>query len=274
MSQNLIAISEKLIGSKRISAVSARELHTKLGLKRQFTNWLDTYIDSDDWQSGRDYEVFNTDVKNSTGGRPETDAAFSLEMAEHVAMMTRTAAGKTVRNYFRAARDERDALRAQQPALPDFFNPQTKMLIETLMRVDHLEAEQAAQKDLIIATQRDTITAQETALAAQSTAIAAYEVAKTAIDGQAWVTIRQYCFIYAKDLGPIMSSSRQKSYAHFLGQYCEAHGIPTYKVSTTKEVPWNTENTYPIQTINETLPGWLNRDTGQAAFLVPPTEGV
>lgn len=38
----------------------------------------------------RDYVVYHLDVKNSKGGRPTTEYAFTLEAGKHVAMLSGT----------------------------------------------------------------------------------------------------------------------------------------------------------------------------------------
>lgn len=259
----LITITERRIGQKTLPAISARELYEGLGLKRSFSNWSLTLVENGDWLEHKDFEIMNAEVHNATLGRPpEKDYAFSLEMAEHVAMMTRTVTGREVRNYFRQARDERDALvtAQQSPMLPTFHNPQTKMFIDALIRIDYLEAEHAAHKDMLIANQAETIKAQEMAL--------------TALRGQQWLTIRQYVYIH--DLAHQMPLSTQRAYAKHVGQYSQEHGIPMYKAATA-DVVWPDERTYHVQAIHDTLGPWLQRQNGQVdttVFLMPPTQGV
>jgi anti-repressor protein len=83
---HLITITEKLVGQKTIQAVSARELHEKLGVKKDYSSWFSQH--TSEWRNGNDYSVFTLEGENLSGGRPASDATLSIQMAEHIAMMS------------------------------------------------------------------------------------------------------------------------------------------------------------------------------------------
>lgn len=68
-------------------AVNARELHQKLGNKRQFANWIKQRIEQYGFVENQDYEFFNKFVKNSNGGRSRIEYALSLDMAKELCMI-------------------------------------------------------------------------------------------------------------------------------------------------------------------------------------------
>lgn len=94
----LINITTAKIGEENINAVNARELHEKLGSKRQFGNWIKDRLEG--FIEGKDY-VSNKNVKNlPCGGRPEIDYIVSLDVAKHIAMLERNEQGRKIRQYF------------------------------------------------------------------------------------------------------------------------------------------------------------------------------
>ena len=58
-------------------AVNARELHEKLGNKKQFANWIQLRIEQYGFVENQDFQVFNQKVKNSNGGRSRKEYALS-----------------------------------------------------------------------------------------------------------------------------------------------------------------------------------------------------
>lgn len=81
-------------------AVNARELHEKLGNKKQFANWIQLRIEQYGFVENQDYEVFNQKVKNSNGGRSRKEYALSLDMAKELCMVENNDAGRRIRKYF------------------------------------------------------------------------------------------------------------------------------------------------------------------------------
>ena len=98
----LISIQTQLIGAEKQNAVNARELHTTLEVKKDFHTWLKAQISSLSLEENSDYRVFPLKGENSSpqGGRPKIDYIFTLDVAKHIAMASRTAKGREVRNYF------------------------------------------------------------------------------------------------------------------------------------------------------------------------------
>lgn len=99
-------------------AVNARELHQKLGNKRQFANWIKQrieqygFVENQDYEvfnkfvknsndaENQDYEVFKENLKNSSGGRSRKEYALSLDMAKELCMIENNEQGRLFRKYF------------------------------------------------------------------------------------------------------------------------------------------------------------------------------
>lgn len=81
-------------------AVSARELHTFLESKQQFTNWINNRIKKYGFIENQDYIVFNSFIKNPEGGRPLDEYVLTLDCAKELSMVEGNAKGKEARKYF------------------------------------------------------------------------------------------------------------------------------------------------------------------------------
>ena len=94
--EELIPIKEK--DGKQ--AVSARELHSFLGVKRDFSTWIKDRIDKYDLVENQDYEVFTNFGENPYGGRPLVEYALTIDAAKELSMVEGNEKGKIARRYF------------------------------------------------------------------------------------------------------------------------------------------------------------------------------
>ncbi|WP_246118454.1 antA/AntB antirepressor family protein [Apibacter muscae] len=94
--QELVKITEQ--NGKQ--AVSARELHTFLESKQQFSNWIRNRIKKYGLIENQDYIVFNKFIKNLEGGRPLDEYALTLDCAKELAMVEGNLKCKQARQYF------------------------------------------------------------------------------------------------------------------------------------------------------------------------------
>lgn len=77
-------------------AVSGRELHKFLEVRTPYDKWFPRMVE----YGFTAEEDFSTILSESTGGRPSTDHALTLDMAKEVSMIQRTDRGKQARQYF------------------------------------------------------------------------------------------------------------------------------------------------------------------------------
>lgn len=80
--------------------VSARLLHKELGVKTRFSQWVEQNFKM--FEEGEDFSpVVTTTPQNQHGGTQELqDFAVKLDMAKHLAMISKTPKGREVRSYF------------------------------------------------------------------------------------------------------------------------------------------------------------------------------
>ncbi|MFB7843595.1 antA/AntB antirepressor family protein [Microbacterium sp. NPDC056052] len=95
-------------------AVSGRELHAFLDVATPYKDWFPRML-AYGFTEGEDFGAI---LSESTGGRPATDHALTLDMAKELAMIQRTPRGKQARQYFIEV--EKDARGLQIPqTLPE-----------------------------------------------------------------------------------------------------------------------------------------------------------
>jgi anti-repressor protein len=76
--------------------VSGRELHKALEVKTAYKDWFPRMCEYG-FTEGKDFSSF---LSESTGGRPATDHALTIQMAKELCMLQRTEIGKKCRQYF------------------------------------------------------------------------------------------------------------------------------------------------------------------------------
>lgn len=76
--------------------VSGRELHEFLAVGTPYDKWFPRMCEYG-FSEGTDFSTF---LSESTGGRPKTNHAMTLDMAKEVSMIQRTEKGKQARLYF------------------------------------------------------------------------------------------------------------------------------------------------------------------------------
>lgn len=77
-------------------AVDGRDLHDFLEVGKDFTSWFKDMINYG-FEQGKDFTPFSV---KSTGGRPRSGYALTLDMAKELSMIQRTEKGKQARQYF------------------------------------------------------------------------------------------------------------------------------------------------------------------------------
>ena len=117
---------------------SARALYNYLEVKTPFTTWLARRVEEYGFVEGKD---FLTILEESTGGRPESDAALTVDMAKELGMVEKTTNGRTVRQYFIWAENKLKELATAPPAqLPTDFATALRLLadsVEEKARMQH-----------------------------------------------------------------------------------------------------------------------------------------
>jgi len=80
--------------------VDARELHTFLESRQDFSTWMRNRIKRFKFKEGEDYTSFHKIVERETGGSKRHDFALTLNMAKELAMVENNDKGREARRYF------------------------------------------------------------------------------------------------------------------------------------------------------------------------------
>jgi len=90
---NLIPVEEK--DGKQL--VDGRELHRFLQIKKDFATWLKRNLNKAHFVEGEDFSTF---MGESIGGRKPIEAVFTLDMAKHLCLLSKSERGFEARQYF------------------------------------------------------------------------------------------------------------------------------------------------------------------------------
>jgi phage anti-repressor protein len=142
-SQELIPITEMLRDGRIIQTVDARDLHTFLGSKRQFSDWIKTRLDYG-FKENVDYWVFHASVKNSQGGRPTTEYRLTLSMGKELAMVENNDQGRLARQYFIEC--ERRYFESSRPPVIDYSEEIKALRIKNLNAMAEMSVYPESQK--------------------------------------------------------------------------------------------------------------------------------
>ena len=92
--QGIIPVYTTDTGEK---VVIARELHSKLGISRDYSNWFKQMCEYG-FEQGKDYSPFLANRSDGKAGKPRQEHLLKFDMAKHIAMIQRTEIGMKIRN--------------------------------------------------------------------------------------------------------------------------------------------------------------------------------
>jgi phage anti-repressor protein len=111
---DLIVIKTQQIGNEEINSVDARDLHGRLGLRKDFSNWIKGNIAKLNLVENVDYV---TAAQKGEGGKfAPTEYILTIDAGKHISMMTNTETAHAIRTYF--IEFEKRAKTNQPPAIP------------------------------------------------------------------------------------------------------------------------------------------------------------
>lgn len=149
----LMIIESRQIGEGEIQTVNARELHSFLEAKKDFSTWIKDRIEKYGFTENQDYVIGSPVLGNQNGrggDRRSIDYHLSLDMAKELSMVERNDKGKQARQYFL------ECEKRAQFLSPSFQLPTS--LPEALRLAADL-AEQKMQLEATISAQAPTIEA-------------------------------------------------------------------------------------------------------------------
>lgn len=140
----LFRLEPRPMGPETVQTVDARELHAFLAVGRDFTTWIRDRIEQYGFIEGQD---FSPVLGKSSGGRPGTEYAISLDMAKELAMVERNEQGKRARAYFIEC--ERKAKQAGQLAIPQTLPEALRLAADLADKVEQQQKQLEAQKPAV-----------------------------------------------------------------------------------------------------------------------------
>ena len=94
---SLIQITKNIINGVEINSINARELHSSLEVKKAFTTWITTALDNAGAIENEDFTKLKCSLE---GSGYQYDYILTLDMAKHIAMMSKVPKSKVIRDYF------------------------------------------------------------------------------------------------------------------------------------------------------------------------------
>ena len=114
----LIPLHSQTIDGNAVETVSARELHTFLESKQDFSTWIKNRIEKYEFVENADYLLHKFMEQTPSGAKHKTDYYVSVGMAKELAMVENNDKGKQARKYFIECEKQ---LNAQQSQLPTTY---------------------------------------------------------------------------------------------------------------------------------------------------------
>lgn len=136
-----IPIAQREIVGEFVPTFDGRDLHAYMGVGKDYTNWAKAQIKRARLIESKDFVKLAQKGELSATGQTRHEYHFTIEAGKHIAMMSGTARGSEVREYFLAC--ERQA----RSAVPTVKDPQIAAVILALTRVDAVEQEQKRQAE-------------------------------------------------------------------------------------------------------------------------------
>lgn len=149
----LIAIESRQIGEGEIRTVNARDLHSFLEAKKDFSNWIKDRIDKYGFTENQDYVIGSPVLANQNGrggDRRSIDYHLTIDMAKELSMVERNEKGKQARQYFLECERQVQAPKALPQNLPEALRLAADLAEQNLQ----LEATVAEQKPQVEAFSR------------------------------------------------------------------------------------------------------------------------
>ena len=134
-----IPVNESQIKGMHVPTFNGRDLHADLGVRKDFSDWIKVQIKRAMLVENED---FITVPQKGDGGKfAPIEYHLTIEAGKHIAMLSGTARGKVVRDYFL------DCEKKAKAAAPVVKDPQIAAVIFTLTRIDAMEQEQKRQAE-------------------------------------------------------------------------------------------------------------------------------
>lgn len=150
MNNTLIPVFESTINEELVQTVNARDLHTFLESKQDFSTWIKSRIDQYGFIENQDFTLVHRKMEQVSGAKYLIEYHITIDMAKEVSMVERNEKGKEARRYFIACEKRLNDISSLSPA--ELLVRQAQMLLT-------VEKEQKRQaEELKLLTERQRIT--------------------------------------------------------------------------------------------------------------------
>lgn len=96
-----IQLSDRQLGGEPIKTCNGRELYAELGVSKDYTSWAKAQIKRGRFVENRDFVLFTRKGEQlASGAKWMTEYHFTIDAGKHIGMMSNTARGFEVREYF------------------------------------------------------------------------------------------------------------------------------------------------------------------------------
>jgi len=146
MNNTLIPVFESTINEELVQTVNARELHTFLDSKQDFSTWIKARIDQYGFIENQDFTTIHKKMERQI----LIDYHISIDMAKEISMVERNDKGKEARRYFIACEKKLNDISSLSPA--ELLVRQAQMLLT----VEKEQKRQAEELKLLNERQRIT----------------------------------------------------------------------------------------------------------------------
>lgn len=141
---DLIKIQPQAIGGQTIETVNARELHSFLESRQDFSDWIKNRIQQYGFAEGVDYLIHKFMEQLPSGAKQKIDYHVSIDMAKELAMVERNVKGREARQYF----IECERRLKQQTATPVMLSPVESDLRGVAFIADSMRLPESGKLDM------------------------------------------------------------------------------------------------------------------------------
>ena len=149
--QELIPLHSQTIDGNAVETVSARELHSFLESKQDFSNWIKNRIEQYDFVENQDFITLNKKIERTV----RIEYHITLDMAKELSMVERNEKGREARKYFIECEKKLKEQTAPQPVRP--IGETEDKLRTIILALEHTTLSDVAKETAII-TSAETLT--------------------------------------------------------------------------------------------------------------------
>jgi len=233
---DLIPLCRQPVGADTVETFNARDLHAHLQVGKDFSTWIKAQIKRARLVENRDYIVFPPEggkLESTTYGHGKTAIEYhlTLKAGEHIGMVSGTAKGFEIREWFIARANE--ALKNRTSALDRY--PELKAMTELMVGV-------AEARDRAAQAEAEAKAATLAAHVAQIQAARADAKVEALADTQR-MTVEH--FVLANGLLQKFPYDDHRRVSDWLMEFCLQYAWEVPKVSVYGK-PWTEEKAFPL----------------------------